>query len=117
MCELKTLYLTVKKEWFDMILSGEKKEEYREIKVYWYERLVSYIKFYPSNNSNNIEHEVNFKDFDFIVFKNGYSKNAHEIKVECKGIYIGKGNPEWGAPVEDVFIIKLGKIIEIKNIE
>lgn len=29
---MKTLHLVLKKRWFDMILSGEKKEEYREIK-------------------------------------------------------------------------------------
>ena len=29
---MKTLTLSLKKQWFDMIKSGEKKEEYREIK-------------------------------------------------------------------------------------
>ena len=29
---MKYLHLTLKKNWFDLILSGEKKEEYREIK-------------------------------------------------------------------------------------
>ena len=29
------LTLPIKKKWFDMILSGEKKEEYREIKPYY----------------------------------------------------------------------------------
>lgn len=28
------LVLPIKKQWFDMIISGEKKEEYREIKPY-----------------------------------------------------------------------------------
>ena len=28
---MKTLHLNLKKQWFDMILSGEKKEEYREL--------------------------------------------------------------------------------------
>jgi len=37
---VKTLYLTLKKKWFDMIVSGVKKEEYRESKVYWLKRLV-----------------------------------------------------------------------------
>jgi len=32
---MNILRLTIKKEWFDMIQSGEKKEEYREIKPYW----------------------------------------------------------------------------------
>lgn len=37
----KVLTLAVSKEWFDMIVSGEKNEEYREIKPYWASRLVN----------------------------------------------------------------------------
>ena len=37
------LTLPIKKKWFDMILSGEKKEEYREIKPYYDSRFKSYI--------------------------------------------------------------------------
>ena len=33
------LTLPIKKKWFDMIKTGEKKEEYREIKPYWTKRL------------------------------------------------------------------------------
>lgn len=29
----KTLHLVLKSQWYDMIASGEKKEEYREIKL------------------------------------------------------------------------------------
>ena len=36
----KILHLTLKKKWFDMILSGEKTDEYREIKPYWTKRLI-----------------------------------------------------------------------------
>lgn len=35
------LKLVVKKKWFDMIVSGEKTEEYREIKPYWIDKLVN----------------------------------------------------------------------------
>jgi len=35
------LVLPIKKRWFDMILSGEKKEEYRDIKPYYRSRLIS----------------------------------------------------------------------------
>lgn len=35
----KVLTLTVSKQWFDMIVACEKKEEYREIKGYWTVRL------------------------------------------------------------------------------
>ena len=35
------LTLPIKKKWFDMIKSGEKKEEYREIKPYYVSRFYS----------------------------------------------------------------------------
>ena len=31
----KTLHLVLKRKWWDMIASGEKKEEYREVCHYW----------------------------------------------------------------------------------
>ena len=35
------LTLPIKKKWFDMIVSGEKKEEYREIKPYYDSRFMN----------------------------------------------------------------------------
>jgi len=41
-----------------------------------------------------------------------------KILIESKGISIGRGNPDWGAPIDtDVFILSLGKILETKNIK
>ena len=37
------LILPIKKQWYDMILSGEKKEEYREIKPYYEKRFSTYF--------------------------------------------------------------------------
>ena len=37
----KVLTLTVSKQWYNMIVAGEKNEEYREIKPYWASRLVN----------------------------------------------------------------------------
>lgn len=51
-----------------------------------------------------------FKPFDFVKFSYGYTKRT--MTFELKDISIGKGKPEWGAPKEDVFIIKLGERIE-----
>lgn len=91
---MNILHLTLKKRWFDMITSGEKTEEYREIKPHWDARL-------------RIGHY-----FDAVSFRNGYSKAAPKMLVECRGIFIGHGVQVWGAPKDPVFIIKLGKIIE-----
>ncbi|MCP4988679.1 MAG: ASCH domain-containing protein [Colwellia sp.] len=90
---MKILHLTLEIKWFDMIASGEKKEEYREIKPYWTTRLIN-------------------KTFDVVLFRNGYSKNAPSILVEMNGCEVGRGNPKWGAPNKNVYIIHLGKIIK-----
>ena len=99
---MKILTLTLKKKWFDMILSGEKKEEYREIKPYWQTR------FLESDTIN--------KNFDAVLFKNGYAKNAPSILIEHCGLWAGHGRISWGAPDKKVYIILLGSIIETKNI-
>lgn len=39
------LILPIKKKWFDMILLGQKKEEYREIKPYWTTRFEKVLSF------------------------------------------------------------------------
>ena len=120
----KVLHLPLKKEWYEMIESGVKTEEYREIKPYWIKRLVEYAdglkipEFMLEIYSEHItalkillsDSKLEFIDFDFIKFSYGYTKRT--MTFECKGISIGKGRKEWGAPDNDVFIIKLGKRIE-----
>jgi len=101
-----------------MIASGEKKEEYREIKMYWWKRLVQCGECYdnfPDSISGELAEPANWKlimskHYDLIKFKNGYSKNCPSITVECKGIDIGYGKYKWGA-TDKCFIIKLGEII------
>ena len=89
----RVLHLTLKKKWFDMIASGDKKEEYREVKKYWTSRLSS-------------------KSYDAVHFVNGYGTNRPWLLVECKGIMKGLGIIEWGAPPDEVvYIINLGKIL------
>lgn len=104
------LYLTLNRKWYDMILSGEKTEEYREINPYWEKRL---IEPHISEDGDFEPHFVEFKHFDTIRFTNGYSKNAPSFEIECLGIRIGTdGKTEWGAPSDyQYFIISLGKII------
>ena len=124
---MKTLNLTLKKKWFDMIKSGEKKEEYREIKKFWATRLLTKILvpwggyLSPLADLVNGDLEMNgfkefagnpFATFDTVTFRNGYSANAPTITVECLGISIGTAKPEWSDNWQgQVFVIKLGNII------
>lgn len=127
---MRTLHLTLKKKWFDVILSGEKKEEYRDIKMYWGKRLLCDIGRTCQFFDENFKPKFNtfygrsvppqyYKTFlyDSVTFKNGYSKNAPEIVIELKGITIGLGLLSWGAKKDtEYFIIQLGKILSTKNI-
>ncbi len=107
---MKVLHLTLKKKWFDMILSGEKKEEYREFKDYWLSRLTEDNSYCQMGFDSG--YVINAKEFDVVCFKNGYQKNAPSFVIECKGIEVDKGKPEWGAKKDEYcFVIKLGKII------
>ena len=89
-----------------MIRSGKKTEEYREVKEYWITRLCN-------SHLEEWEGRYDFRPITHIKFTNGYSLTSPSFTIECKGIRIGRGNPEWGAPTDrDVFILSLDKIVE-----
>ena len=124
------LHLNLKKKWFDMIKSGSKKEEYREIKDYWARRLVYSVgeiegavfdemvydmrmpyRLHESLEELLLYFGVKFKQFKSIRFKNGYSKDAPFFDIEVKGITIKQGKKEWGAvPGKFYFVFSLGSI-------
>lgn len=96
-----------------MIASGEKKEEYRELKDYWYKRLG--YRYDSDRETGYYNHE--FTEFDIVRFRNGYSKDAPAIDIKCEGIRIDyDGKREWGY-VGKCFIIELGEIISMSNSE
>lgn len=109
----KTLYLPLKKEWYELIEKGIKTEDYRLIDPYWAKRLTT-IKYktdilYTITRQeliDKIKEEASFKRFDAVCFSYGYTKRT--MTYICEGIEFGKGKPEWGAPEEEVFIIKRG---------
>ena len=86
---MKTLHLNLKRKWFDMIKSGEKKEEYRTQSNYWTTRLIDHVT-YPNGNPTAV-----WKDYKTITFSNGYAKNADRFEIELLGIYSHEGRPEW----------------------
>ena len=109
------LHLTLKKKWFDMILRGEKTEEYREVKMYWAERLMT---GFPQTYGVIERLNPDFKDFTEIEFKNGYAKDAPTLLVECLGINFGITKQEWSDEAgKEVFVLKLGRIINFKNLK
>lgn len=123
MVNMKILDLPLKAKWYEMIESGNKKEEYREIKKYWIGRLAkcggrnSYEKtgFYCKKaicfsciTRGNGFHP---KEYTHVRFRFGYTQRT--MLFELESITIGVGNTNWGAPDNEcVFILKLGKCIK-----
>ncbi len=98
---MNVLHLTLKKKWFNLIASGKKGVEYRKFKPYWEKRLVG-------------------KNFQEVHFRNGYSKNAPFMRVQCNGIV---NVPSTGGLLKPVngeelkgwqFAISLGPVLELK---
>lgn len=125
---MKTLHLVLKRKWFEMIASGIKTEEYREIKPYWEKRLLDYkglSDYYVTYHDELTIKRLFFphrplienicsafpRGYTHVTFQLGYQKNAPRMTFEIENISIGKGHKDWGAPHNEVFIIKLGKKI------
>ena len=88
------LILPIKKKWFDMIVSGEKKEEYREIKPYYDSRFMNAFGFLLAGGQmvyGEAAPEEIRKPWPVpVVFRNGYSKDSPEIVCECT-LQFGEG--------------------------
>lgn len=82
------LTLPIKKQWYDMILSGEKKEEYREIKSYY---TIRFQNIGILGKDNILE-----KSQKEICFRNGYLSSSPSFVATCS-LSIDTGNPNWGA--------------------
>ena len=90
---MKLLKLTLKRKWFDMVASGEKREEYR-IAGPW---IMSRLKG---------------KEYDAVEFANGYPKTCPRVIVKYRGYRHSTGRPEWGAETgKEYVVIDLGEVI------
>ena len=103
--EDKYMTLTLKKKWFDLILSGVKTEEYRETKPYWTTRFTKYFDSLEASTPKTI------------LFRNGYGFDKPEFKAECI-LKTGNGKAEWGAEEDkQYYVLTIHKIYDVKNIK
>lgn len=95
------LILPIKKKWFDMVLLGKKKEEYREIKPYYESRFKNAWKGLTGGNAQRE-----------IMFRNGYNKNSPSFIAKCT-LSVGTGKEEWGAEKgKEYFILTVQEILK-----
>lgn len=96
---LRVLRLTLKRQWFDMISSGEKTEEYRTPGKWIFSRLIG-------------------KSYDVVEFSNGYGNHVPKVVVQFFGWHQGPGLPEWGGVWQNRYVvIRLGRVISRHNAE
>lgn len=114
---MEALKLVLKRKWWDMIASGEKKEEYREITPYWQTRIdnvttriYSVVGQNPHFEPCVITQMENL--YSPVTFYLGYAKDRPSMTFQVTKIEVGEGRPEWGAePGKNYYVIKLGERI------
>lgn len=89
-----TVHLVLKHCWYDMIASGRKIEEYREIKPY-YKKL------------------ANLRKDDMIIFHRGYTNTCIGAKVRY--CYQGHGAPSWGGDLDKLQWV-IGFVVIYKSV-
>lgn len=87
---LRILHLNLIGEFFEDIAIGKKREEYRDKTSYWKKRLEG-------------------RDYDVILFRNGYASRAPEMLVQYKGL---RQRRRAGAPQ---YVIQLGRVLKTEQ--
>lgn len=81
------LTLPIKRKWFDLIESGEKREEYRENTSYWRRRLLF----------GRADSEGARETGRALILRNGYRRDAPRLLIRISGVTLGPGKEAWGA--------------------
>lgn len=104
------LILPIKKKWFDMILSGEKKEEYRLVKPYWTKRFEKVFGMYAGIPTDHTQRPI--------VFKNGYRPDSPSFIAYCSlSVNAGRMKEEWGyEPGYDYYVLTIHDIMKTENV-
>ena len=87
----RVLDIPIKREWFDKIVKGSKRSEYRSYTKHWKSRLEG-------------------RDYDEVRFRAGYTKQSPEAYVELRGI--GGDGKSRNAD----YVIKLGRVLRTKRL-
>lgn len=103
----QTLKLTLSKKPFEVMITGEKTEEFREVKKWTTSRL------YNKDGSK--------KEYKYVKFTNGYGKDRPYFICIFNGTYIGNHiNRTYSNNLNlsfenEIYVIELGEIIITKN--
>lgn len=124
---MKELKLVLTHQWYDMIDTPMKGEEYRRVSAYWIKRLFVEDKLvnsdgdmepYRLTDKQCEEYEAHplklAADLDaglircpytHVTFQRAYHKNPPRMTWSIRGIRIGTGEAEWGAYPRTIYIV------------
>ena len=106
--EPSILHIPIKREFFDAILAGTKKEEYRDFSPFWISRLATV------NERGEVD---GFREYDIVRFRNGYNPDSPVMDVEFIETIIQKNT---SAPRRSksryIFAILLGKVLATQHL-
>jgi len=116
--ECSILSLVLERKWYDMIASGEKKEEYRESKKYWWTRISNWDLGSLPVPLDIYDAIMGKKKPMVVAFSIGYKKADMFFIVDAVLDPDAKypervRHPEWGEPDFPHYIIKLGERVEL----
>ena len=100
---MSTLYLPLRKEWFEKIEAGEKTTEYREYKDYWIRRLKRTEMYCHGADVYGTPGKI----YDYVCFALGYGGKSMTFVVDDVSVVDGKNTDL--AIDKPVFAIKLGR--------
>ena len=115
--ECSVLKLVLKRKWYDMIASGEKKEEYRESKKHWWTRIGGWMA--NSIPNGDVFDIISGECKNMVVgFSLGYRKAdlffIADAVLDSGAKYPERTrHPEWGEPDLPHYVIKLGERVEL----
>eukprot|EP00392_Amoebophrya_sp_AT5.2_P007966 g7985.t1 len=81
----RTLKLTLKWEPFWLILTNQKRFEYRDVSTFIEQRLFKNQKFVAQTDENSREYEELKREYDFVEFRNGRGKASPIITLPFEG--------------------------------
>ena len=92
---MNKLVINIKKKYFNEILNGTKKEEFRKKTKFWETRILN-------------------REYTHVVFRNGYKKNAPTITLRYLGYDVKNLQRDFfGKDATDLFVLKLGEVCDL----
>lgn len=102
----KNLYLTISDKSFKEIEKGTTNILYLDLTNCWARRFIKDCTVYDDSGVYTgvvFKEKIEFIEYDYIVFRNGYGFAVPEMIIEFQDVSIGFGREEFGAERNEIY--------------